>query len=101
MAESKLPSKVYAVRIAGRGAPLLDQAILESGLSQARYFRLALESLISAGGVQAASFEHGRARGRADVGLLMEKFADDIRSMAAKLAEPDEPDVDGGDSNGG
>ena len=85
-------SKIYAVRVSPRGAVILEKAIAESGLTQARFFRLALEGLVSAGGISAASFEHGRARGHADVGLLMAKYADQISATAARLvAEPDEP----------
>ena len=70
----------------------MEKAIAESGLTQAKFFRLALEGLVSAGGISAASFEHGRARGHADAGLLLQKYSDQISATAARLvAEPDEP----------
>ena len=82
-------SKVYGLRIPGRGVRVLEKAIRKSGHSQSEFFRIAIEAACSAGGVEAAAFAAGRSTGHDDAGYLVGKFAEELAAIGKRLGKKD------------
>ena len=78
-------TKVFGLRVTGRGVAVLEKAIRKSGHSQAEFFRIAIEAACSAGDIEAAAYEAGRSRGHDDAGFLVGKFAERLTEISKRL----------------
>ena len=82
-------SKVYGLRVPARGVRVIEKAIRESGHSQTEFFRIAVEGACSLGGLEAAAYANGRAKGHDDAAFLIAKFAEELAAIGKRLEKKD------------
>ena len=78
-------TKVFGLRVSGRGIAVLEKAIRKSGHSQTEFFRIAVEGACSLGGLEAAAYANGRAKGHDDAAFLIAKFAEELAAISKRL----------------